>query len=303
VDRPAHVRAGSGLGPIPGGLALIQDDANFVALITRDPLHVRALSLEAGKEGERQFDASRGNKKHKLDLEACFTVADGAADGTLLVAMGSGSKEYPAREGMVLVRGCESAHPRVTHVHLPRFYARLRREYDFAGSQMNIEGAVHLGDRVRLFNRGNGAARAGLAPVNATCDLAWDAFFAHVLDPERSPAPEPSNVVRYDLGSVGGIPFGFTDAASWRGATLYSAVAEDSPDVIEDGPVHGSAIGVIDGGGARCAVLTDGSGAVFTGKVEGIQPLGDDDRLLAVVGADDHTVPSLLCEVDLVGAW
>jgi hypothetical protein len=303
ADRPAHVRAASGLAPIRGGLALIQDDANFVALVTREPWRVRAINLEPGEGGGRQFDRSRGNKEHKLDLEACFTVADQEAGGTLLVAMGSGSKGYRPRETVVLVRHCESPRPQVTHVHLPRLYDRLRNERDFAGSQMNIEGAVHLGDRVRLFNRGNGEAREGLAPVNATCDLAWDAFLGHAHDPGRAPAPEPADVVRYDLGSFGDVPFGFTDAALWRGTMLYSAVAEDSPNVIEDGAVHASVIGVIADGIARCAVLTDGSGAVFGGKVEGIQPLGSDDRLLAVVDADDHAVPSLLCEVQLLGAW
>ena len=303
ADRPAHVRAGSGLAHIRGGLALIQDDANFVALVTPEPWRVRAINLQAGEGGGRQFDRSRGNKEHKLDLEACFTVEDGDVGGTLLVAMGSGSKGYRPRETVVFVRRCESPHPEVTHVHLPRLYEQLRNQRDFAGSQMNIEGAVHLGDRVRLFNRGNGGARDGLAPVNATCDLSWDAFLDHAHDPGRAPAPEPVDVVRYDLGSLGDTPFGFTDAALWRGAMLYSAVAEDSPDVIEDGPVHGSAIGLIADGAARCALLTDGSGAVFDGKVEGIQPLGSGDRLLAVVDADDHAIPSLLCEVQLLGAW
>lgn len=300
VDRPSHVRAGSGLARIRGGIALIQDDANFVALIERAPMRVRALSLHPGAEGRRQFDKSRGNKKHKLDLEACFTVDE--PDGTLLVALGSGSKGYKTRETVVLVRRCESPNPEVSQTHVPLLYERLRDESEFAGSQMNIEGAIHLGDRVRLFGRGNGTPREGLGPVNATCDLDWETFLAHVHDPHRVPPPEPTDVVRYELGALGDIPLGFTDAASWRGGMLYSAAAEDSPDVIEDGPVHGSAIGLIlDSGVMRCAVLTDASGAPFDGKIEGILPLESGSRVLAVVDADDPEVPSLLCEVELRG--
>jgi hypothetical protein len=300
LDRPAHVRAGSGLARIRGGVALIQDDANFIALIERDPLRVRALNLHAGAEGKRQFDASRGNKEDKLDLEACFSVDE--PDGTLLVAMASGSKGFRPRETVVLVERCESAQPTVSQAHVPRLYQRLRDTIEFAGSQMNVEGAIHLGDRVRLFGRGNGSPRDGIAPVNATCDLDWQTFLAHVRDPARAPIPEPTNVVRYELGALGDIPLGFTDAAAWRGAVLYSAAAEDSPDVIEDGPVHGSAIGLIlEGGVTRCAVLTDSSGARFDGKVEGILPQEGGARLLAVVDADDPDVPSMLCTVELRG--
>ena len=271
LDRPAHVRAGSGLARVRGGVALIQDDANFVALVERDPWRVRSLSLEPGAEGKRQFDKSRGNKKHKLDLEACFTVDE--PEGTLLVAMGSGSKGHRPRETIVFVSDCDSANPEFLQVQVPRLYERLRRETNFAGSQMNIEGAVHLGDRVRLFGRGNGAPRDGLRPVNATCDLDWETFRAHVRDPDRAPPPEPTNVVRYELGSLGGIPLGFTDAASWRDAILYSAAAEDSPDVIEDGPVHGSAIGVIRAGGeTRYAVLADSSGTATTERSKASSP-------------------------------
>ena len=32
LDRPAHVRAGSSLAWVPGGIAVVQDDANFLAV-------------------------------------------------------------------------------------------------------------------------------------------------------------------------------------------------------------------------------------------------------------------------------
>jgi hypothetical protein len=301
LDRPAYVRAGSGLARTRNGFALIQDDANFVALISRDPLRVSALALPTGEGGKRQFDTTRGNKEHKLDLEACFAVDE--PDGTLLVAMGSGSKGHRARENVVLVTHCESPNPVISVVHVPRLYARMRDETDFAGSQMNIEGAVHLGDRVRLFGRGNGAARDGLRPINATCDLDWERFAAHARDPDGITPPEPTNIVRYGLDALGGVPLGFTDAAWWRGAMLYSAAAEDSPNVVDDGPVHGSAIGIINESGVtRWAPLTDSSGATFDGKVEGILPIESGARLFAVVDADDPAAPSQLCTIELRGA-
>ena len=300
LDRPAHVRAASGLAPTRDGFALVQDDANFIALVSRDPTRVRAITLPSGEGGKRQFDTTRGNKKHKLDLEACFAVDE--PDGTLLVAMGSGSRGHGAREHVVLVRRCEVPSPEVTLVHAPRLYERLRAAGEFAGSEMNVEGAVHLGDRVRLFGRGNGAARDGVRPVNATCDLDWNGLLAHLRDPGRVAPPEPLRVVGYELDSLGEVPLGFTDAAAWHDGILYSAAAEDSPNVIDDGPVHGSAIGVIDASGAaRWTPLTEPTGALFPGKVEGILGMPD-ESILAVVDADDPATASLLCTIELRGS-
>ena len=100
ADRPAHVRAASSLARVPAGIAVVQDDANFVALIDVATAGVTAIDLPRGREGARQFDDVRGNKRWKLDLEACFAVESGA--GTRLIVLGSGSS--PLRERIVVDR-------------------------------------------------------------------------------------------------------------------------------------------------------------------------------------------------------
>jgi hypothetical protein len=301
IDRPAHVRAGSSIAWVPGGIALVQDDANFIALVDPSDGSARAIDLPAGAAGRRQFDDRRGNKAHKLDLEAC--VAADTADGVILIALGSGST--PRREQVALVRGWESGPPDVEMVHVPRLYDGLRREQRFAGSELNVEGAVYLGDRIRLFGRGNGALRAGIESVNATCDLDWSAFVAHLHRPDRAPPPTPTDVARYELGTIGGVPLSFTDATVWRDAVLFSATAEESPDVTRDGRVVGSAIGVVSGaGGTRWTPLLDDSGVAFAGKVEGLVAAGDPrDRIYVVIDADDPEAASILCTVELRGHW
>lgn len=301
TDRPAHVRAGSGLAVVPGGLALIQDDANFIALIVQGDDRARAVPLPAGMGGLRQFDDVRGNKKYKLDLEAC--VAVDTAEGTLLIALGSGSKRR--REQAALVRGWEAERPEVRLVHVPQLYERLRREQAFAGSELNVEGAVFLGDRLRLFGRGNGAVRDDVQPVNATCDLDWSTLLTHLESPDTNPPPVPTNVVRYELGALDSVPLTFTDGAVWRGSVLYSAAAEASPDATRDGRVSGSALGVIDEiGRARWTQLVDSSGAPFVGKVEGVAAVGGAaDRVYAVVDADEPDTASVLCTIELRGDW
>ena len=101
LDRPASVRSASSPAWVPGGIALVQDDANFIAVFDPDGARTRAIALPPGHEGLRLFDDRRGNKAYKLDLEACVSVE--REGDTLLLALGSGSTRR--REQVVLVRG------------------------------------------------------------------------------------------------------------------------------------------------------------------------------------------------------
>src|SRR5688572_1473334 len=75
-DRPPHVRAASGLSAFREYLAVIQDDANWLALIDADQ-QVTAVPLPPSPAGDRVFSKKRGNQADKYDLEACVTVASG----------------------------------------------------------------------------------------------------------------------------------------------------------------------------------------------------------------------------------
>lgn len=308
IDRPSYVRAASSMAWIGNRLALVQDDVNFVALV--DPLTGEAepITLPAGKGDLRQFDDGRGNKKYKLDLEAMARVPD--RDGTLLLAFGSGSKKR--RENVMTLhfpgRSMRPVPREPSLVALPELYAALRSESAFAGSDMNIEGALYLDGMIRLFGRGNGEAKDDLLPVNATCDLEWSVLRAHIERPGRDPLPRLSRITQYDLGAIDGVPLGFTDAIPvQRTAVLYSAAAEASEDATSDGEVGGSALGLIPNDRrrpARWTTIRDQRGRVYEGKVEGLV-LDPKDRMRAwvVVDVDDHTQPSELCEVVLSGPW
>lgn len=310
LDRPAHVRAASGLAWVGARLAVIQDDANFVALVDPATGEADAVPLPRGPGGLRQFDDARGNKADKLDLEAVTCVP--GPDGPLLLALGSGSS--PRRECVAVIGRLGSAGVTATVHHAPGFYARLRADERFAGSELNVEGVLHLPDRLRLFGRGNGAPRGALLPVDAMCDVAWPQLLAYLRSPEEVPAPAPANVVQYDLGVLHGVRLSFTDAALVAGGsdealrTIYTAAAEASPDAIRDGAVAGSAIGVIAGGprgtSARWTELTGEDGRPFPAKVEGVALVpGAWGRAFVAVDRDDPGRPSELCEVELTGPW
>ncbi len=302
LDRPAHVRAGSGLARIGRYLTVAQDDANFVALIEEQGRRVHPITLPAGEDGGRQFDEGRGNKPLKLDLESCVAVPSDRGD--LLVAFGSGSTSR--REWVLVVGGVPHDAPAVTLHYAPELYAGLRAAHEFSGSEMNIEGAVWIDGRIRLFNRGNGAPGNELLPVDATCDLEWSTLWSHLQDPEGVPPPSPETILQYDLGTLDGQRLGFTDATLGpAGMLFFSATAEDSPDAYHDGPVVGSVLGVLRGGEhAEWAVLVDTNGDRFDGKVEGVFiPPERPCQAYVVVDRDDPDDPSELCEVELGGPW
>jgi len=297
LDRPAHVRAGSSLAWIGDRLALIQDDANFLALIDPTTAAVEAVTLPAGKGGIRLFDKLRGNKKKKLDLEACVVVQERGAH--LFLAFGSGSTDH--REKVLVVRGLGTAHPRITLVKAGNFYQALRTAPGLAPGRLNLEGVAQLGSTLRFFSRGNGKERDGELPVNATCDIDLKGLLAY-LDSFEDEPPIPTAVTQYALGELEGVPLGFTDAAHIGDSVIYSAAAEASPDAVEDGGVTGSAIGIIDSAGTgRWTPIVERGGAPFREKVEGLVLARTKGRLHVVIDADDPETASELCTLELDG--
>lgn len=320
LDRPAHVRAGSALARLgPDRLAVVQDDASFIAILELAsaaeataggaPLVVRDIPLPSA-DGVRQFDDGRGNKKAKLDLEACLATPD----ASLLVAFGSGST--PARERVVLVDDPGGSAPRVVIVEAHALYAAMRAERVFCGSELNVEGAALAGDDVLLLQRGNGACNGALSPVDASARIALGPLLDYLralagggvsTEAAGPPCPPLRDVVSWDLGAAGGTRLTFTDAVSTRGRwTGFLACAEASPDATRDGPVSGVAIGRLDDrtGEAELAAIVDEHGAPLLDKAEGIA-LDDRDphRAWLVVDRDDPASPAELLELRLGEGW
>ncbi|MEP0873990.1 hypothetical protein NDA01_30255 [Trichocoleus desertorum AS-A10] len=293
-DRPAHIRAGSSLSWLGDKLALVQDDANFLVLIDPESLSVEAITLAAGEAGARQFDDLRGNKRFKLDLEACTTVP--TPKGELLLAFGSGSTAQ--REQILRVQASNPSNPKL--IQASALYVQLRACTPFSGSELNIEGAMFQEGQLRLFNRGNGKPNNNLLPVNAMVDLDWDSFLAYLDNPEHHQPPALQNICQYDLGNLQGLNLSFTDAIVTQTGIIFSAAAEDSPDVTSDGRVTGSVLGILDTN-PRWIELRTPDGSLFTGKVEGVCAFRHGkNRLWMMIDIDDPTLPCELCEVEFV---
>ena len=302
LDRPAHVRAASSLVRVGDSMLAIQDDAHFVALIDPDSWEVRAIPLPPGPGGKRQFDDLRGTKGLKLDLEACVVVPEAA--GATLIAFGSGAT--PQRERILVMRAVTAPAPDIRLVEATALYAALRAPA-FAGSELNLEGAVLLpsGKTLRLFQRGNGAPRGALQPVDATCDIAWPDLAAYLDDPTTAAPPPLQAITRYHLGLLDGARLTFTDATPGPNGILYCAAAERSPNAVDDGEVVGSALGLLPPTGApRYAPIVDFDGELLPLKIEGLLLDEHDPTLVFLVAdADDPLLPSELLTARLIGPW
>ncbi len=292
ADRPGFVASASSLSTLGEFLFVVQDSANWLAVIHPDG-SVSSLPLPRGPGGVRVYNDQRHNTDEKADLEACVIV-DGD-DGPELIAFGSGTGESSC--SVVRIRGVDRA-PRAAEVSAhfcdaALFYASLRDNRHFTGGRLNIEGAIALdGDRILLFQRGNASPDQGEA-VNATAEVSWSALKAHLDDPSSVPPPALEQVTRYELGEIGGVPLTFSDAEYLGGGrVLFSASAEEPKGT--DGGVVGSAIGLIEPGGeVRWGAIHDEQGAPFTGKIEGLSfPPDDPSKIRFVIDDDDENAPS-----------
>ncbi len=294
-DRPAHVRAASGLAYTGGRLLVIQDDAAFIATVARE--EVSAIALPRGAGGRRRFEVALGNKHDKLDLEACVAVGDE------IWAFGSGSSAM--RERIAVIGYATEI------VDASVLYGKIRDEL---GHAINLEGVASVGEQLWLFHRGNtGLGDTGPAIIRFD-RTEFDRWLKRL-----GALPQVLGSASYDLGQVQGVALGFTDAIGVGPRAFYLAAAEASPNAIDDGPVLGSQLGVIDratgvaGGGRATGVAGGGRDGVRATalthegaslKAEGLAfDPANPTRAWIALDPDDVDRPARLLEIELVGPW
>jgi hypothetical protein len=303
-DISPHIRAASSMQRLRvrglDELWIVSDDTR--ALARGRPDELRPVLLPADVGGLRRFGDDRGNKARKLDLEASFLHVDGPR--ALVVSFGSGSTDLRTRL-VVIELFLDAGDAKALDVRIidaAPLYAMLVATKTFSGSELNIEGTACVGDRLWLFQRGNGAPRDGLMPVDTVGEMDLRALLSYLEG--AGPPPELLAIHHVDLGRHEGVRFGFTDACTMPdGRVCYVAAAEGSPNAVDDGPVVGCAIGWTAGrpdtGVLQQTMLLDETGAISTSKVEGLTWGDAPDELWAVVDADDTERPAELLRIQV----
>ena len=265
-------QAGSGLVAVGKRLLVVQDDVPAVLLVDPATRTVEKLILEG--------DGTARSKALKPDFEAALRGPDGA-----IHVLGSGSTAMRRRIARIDV----DKHA-LTIADAGPLYDALGASL---GHTPNIEGAVLSGERLLLLHRG-----AGTTEPNAIVSVS-----AAVL---KGAAPDARPATRWSLGSAGEVPLTFTDATALPGdpgTFLYLAVAEDTPNAIDDGPIVGTAVGQIHGDLGIWAPLLEADGSPSKRKVEGVTLDADGRSGWLVTDPDDAEAGADLCRLELGGSW
>ena len=285
LDGGRPVRSASAIARFGDGWLIAQDDATHA--VWRRPDTTAPVRVLPPVDGNDTFSAAAGTKHLKPDLEAACEVTVDGRHGVLL--LGSGST--PARMNAALVL-LDQTGPRSVTADLTPQYLAVARALGIDSTDLNLEGACRHDRQLRWFQRGN--STAGIPSASVDVDLAG--LLGVIIGQGRADAVSLRDVRRYDLGQVSGISLAITDAVTMPlGRTLLSAAAEDTPNAVDDGPVVGAALSLVDGDrliGTAPLPLVDGR--VY--KVEGLavpELLADGARLLAVVDVDDPGSASL----------
>ncbi len=279
---PRHVSAASGLACA----------GSFIYVVADDELHLGVFDAAGGAPGRllRLFDGElpaekAARKKQKPDLEAIVALPPfGDFEEGALLALGSGSKRNRCRGALLRLDalGAVADAPRVVDV------SRMFEELDRHCPALNIEGAVAIGNELRLLQRANKKN-----PQNAIVRYPLPTILAALAAEGAIGAMAPAAIDTIDLGHIDGVPLSFTDGASLPdGGMVFTAVAEDTEDTYNDGACLGAAIGVA----ARDGTLRRIERLDACHKVEGVAARVDNDviRLLLVTDADDPAIPASL---------
>lgn len=289
LDRPAYVRAASGLTWVGHRVAVVSDDASFIGLVDPALGSTQPITIPHSPAQRRQFDTRRGNKADKLDLECLIAV------GGCLIAFGSDSGLAVRRQ--IVVLDDETAEPRV--VALPRLYQALRQPVLGSGV-LNLEGAAVSGDTLVLGNRGGDVVDDAAPTIDAVTRIPVTSLLRLIDDPQGAPLP-PIEWQPLRLGHLATTSLHLTELEAVGDDLAFAATAEVTTSAYDDGDVTGSVVGWIRGEPSGyqvewCRVI-DEHDAPLVAKLEGLVFDASTGHMLAAVDADDPARPSELLEL------
>lgn len=275
-----HISAASGLVIAGDWFHIVADDEHHLVALRRRDAASGTLQLRRLVDGDLPIDPV-ARKRAKRDLEALLHLPGDARQPAMLVAWGSGSRPQRDVAYAVQLNADGALADDVQAIDLAPLHRVLRGH---AGT-LNIEAACVQGDALWLFSRANAGS-----PVNGyfRVDLRDAIDFLRAGGGHHAlPRVDFSTL---DLGCIGSVPLGITDAAALpEGGWLLSAVAEDTTNAYDDGRCLGSVLAICGHDGA----VAWSDRLQGDPKVEGIA-LDESGVLWLTTDADDPAVASEL---------
>ena len=275
-----HISSASGLVIVGGWFYFVADDEHHLIALPSTDVASGALQMLALAAAQLPADHAE-RKRRKSDLEALFHVPGDGRRPPMLIAWGSGSRAQRDVAHVIPLAPDGSLAGAARAVSLTPLHDVLRSRI----GELNIEAGLVLGDALWLFSRANVGT-----PVNGCFRFDLGQAIDFLLADKAGTAVPPVRFMELDLGRMGDVPLGITDATPLKqGWWLLSAVAENTSNAYDDGSCEGVVLAACDPDGnvAWTGQLDDGF------KVEGIA-FDVQGALWLTTDADSPGVPSEL---------
>lgn len=273
-----HISSASGLAIAGDWFYIVADDENHLIALPSADVESGALRMLPLLAARLPTDPAE-RKRRKRDLEALFQVPGDEGRPPMLIAWGSGSRAQRDFAYVLDLGANGGLGGAARAVSLTRLHEALRGHV----AELNIETGLVQGGGLYLFSRANRSA-----PVNGCFRLDLAPAIDFLLADEGGAEVPPVRFTELDLGRMGDVPIGITDATPLaEGGWLLSAVAENTSNAYDDGRCAGAVL-----------VACDPDGEVtWTGRLDGgfkVEGLAFDQlgTLWLTTDADDPGVAS-----------
>lgn len=273
-----HISSASGLIIVGDWFYIVADDENHLIALRSTDVESGALQMLPLLDARLPTDVAE-RKRQKRDLEALFRVPGNGRRPPMLIAWGSGSRTQRDFAYVMPLDTDGSLAGAARAVSLAQLHDVLRSRI----GELNIEAGLVQDDELWLFSRANVST-----PVNGCFRLDLGQAIDFLLDDEGRADVPAVHFTELDLGRMGEVPIGITDATPLEnGGWLLSAVAENTMNAYDDGRCEGAVL-----------VACDPDGKVgWTGQLDGgfkVEGIAFDEQgtLWLTTDADAPGVPS-----------
>lgn len=273
------IRAASGLVKRgPNFFVIADDDLSLAVFQIEEDANIDFVPLVPGILPENKDE----RKKLKPDWESLTLVQFDQVEALLAIPSGSTANR---RQGCLIELTATGSV--VNSSPLKIDFSSLYQELSRTFSELNIEGACFQGNKLKLFQRGN-----GLKAQNAIIDLDAKGILSDILSHRPVQENWLLNIKDYTLGDLNGCRLDFTDACAIGDKIWFLAVAENSASTYEDGEYNGAILACLDNSGK----ILNRYKIECSQKPEGLWVESKEGQLhfYIVTDADDPSIYSLL---------